>query len=70
MGSSADIQIPSVFFSNQDRALRNDLLMSKDPNGGLATPVPLEVVPTIPRFLDPVAVGPFISFGLKSGINT
>ena len=65
MGSSGDIQIPRMFFSNTDRALGNDLFMSKDPNSCLLTPVVLELIPTSFRFLEPVAVRPFISFGLE-----
>lgn len=65
MGSSGDIQIPILFSSNQDRASGDDLLMSKDPNGCLLSSVRLNVIPTSLRFLNPVVVRPFVSFGLE-----
>ena len=65
MGSSGNIQVPRMFFSNQDRTSGNDLLMSKDPNSCLLTSVALKFIPTSFSFLEPVVVRPFISFGLK-----
>lgn len=55
----ADIQLPGLFESDQDRALGNVLSSSKDPIGGLVAPV----VAT-PRLLNPVIPRPLISFGL------
>ena len=65
MMSPADVQFPRLFYSNQDRAIGNGLALSKDPSGCITTPVTPILIPTNPRFLNPVAVRPSISFGLE-----